>query len=142
NSRRQRYRAVKRDPIRNSAAFPSGSFDNLSAFHYQRYRRRKADICRAIINLFGRLFASFQLRFFIQDRVQQRTMHLDLSVVADKSQLAKLVQEKARPGSSRSDHLRQGCLIDRSIDWRWLSTFSEIGQQKKKAREPFLARIE
>ena len=68
-------------------------------------------------------------------------MHLDISVVANQAQLTKLVQEKAHPGSRRSDHLRQGCLIDRSIDWRWLSIFSEIGQQKEKARESLLARI-
>jgi hypothetical protein len=60
-------------------------------------------------------------------------MHFDLSVVADQSQLTKFVQEKAHPGSGRSDHFRQSCLTDRSIDWRWLSIFSEIGQQKKKA---------
>jgi hypothetical protein len=33
-------------------------------------------------------------------------------------------------------------LIDRSIDWRGLFIFAEIRQQKKKTREPLLARIE
>jgi hypothetical protein len=91
------------------------------------------------IGLLGRLVSSFQLRFFIQDGVQQRTVHLDLAVVADQSQLAKFVQEIAHPGPGGSDHLRQGCLIDRTIDRRWLSIFPEIGQQKKKTCEPVLA---
>ena len=51
-------------------------------------------------------------RFFVQDCVQQSAVHLDLSVVANQSQLAKFVQEKAHPGPGHSDHLRQGCLID------------------------------
>jgi len=63
-------------------------------------------------------------------------MHLDLSVVADQSQLAKFVQEKAHAGSGRSDHLRQRCLIDRSVDGCWPSIFSEIGEQKQKACTP------
>jgi hypothetical protein len=69
-------------------------------------------------------------------------MHLDLSVVADQSQLAKFVQEKAHAGSGRSDHLRQRCLIDRSVDGCRPSIFPEIGEQKQKACEPLLTRIE
>src|SRR5581483_734965 len=94
------------------------------------------------VALFVRLFVSLQLRLFVQDCVQQGTMHLDLSVVADQSELAKFVQEKTHAGSGRPYHLRQGCLIDRSLDGCWLAVFSEVGQQKKKACQPFLTRIE
>jgi hypothetical protein len=65
-------------------------------------------------------------------------VYLEPSVVTDQSQLAKFIQEKAHPGSGRADHFCQSRLIDRGIDGRWLSIFSEIGKQKKKTREPFL----
>ena len=59
------------------------------------------------------------------------------SVVADQSQLAKFVQEKAHPGSGRSDHLRQGSLIDRSIDWDWLSIFSKLADHGRRRASRF-----
>jgi hypothetical protein len=58
------------------------------------------------------------------------------------SSLRNFVQEKAQAGSGRSDHLRQSRLIDRGIDGCWPSIFSEIGEQKQKACEPLLSRIE
>jgi hypothetical protein len=62
-------------------------------------------------------------------------MH-DLAIVADQSELAKFVQEIAHSQSSGADHLRQGCLTDRSIDWHWLSVFAEVGQQEKAYSRP------
>jgi hypothetical protein len=61
-------------------------------------------------------------------------VYLEPSVVADQSQLAKFIQEKAHPGSGRADHFRQGRLIDRGIDGRWPSILAESKRRRRASR--------
>jgi hypothetical protein len=68
------------------------------------------------VNTLGAAFIQFKLRLVMQDRAQQRTMHLDVSIVVDESKFAKLVHEMADPGSGGADHLRQRFLTDAWTD--------------------------
>src|ERR1700744_2797515 len=65
--------------------------------------------CPAAILL---LVILFQFGFVMQDRGQQRTVDLDVAVVTDQPELAKLVHEETDAGSRRADHLRQRFLAD------------------------------
>ena len=55
---------------------------------------------------------ALDLGLFMQNSVQQRTVNLYLSVVADQSKFAELVHEIAHPRSGRSNHLCQRFLAD------------------------------
>ena len=48
----------------------------------------------------------------MQNGTQKRIVDLDMSVVADEAQLAKLVHEVADAGSRGADHLGQRLLTD------------------------------
>jgi hypothetical protein len=69
-------------------------------------------------------------------------MNLDLTVIGNKAELAKLVHEKADSGACGADHFRQGLLADMGRDRLRRAFLSEICQEKEKAREPLLAGIE
>src|ERR1700748_581121 len=61
-------------------------------------------------------FVSLYLRLVIQDRVQERTMNLDLSVIGNEAELAKLVHEKADTGAGCPDHFCERLLADLRLD--------------------------
>jgi hypothetical protein len=69
-------------------------------------------------------------------------MNLDLSVIGDEAELAKLVHEKADTGAGCPDHLGERLLANLRCDGLWGAIFSEICQKQEKTREPFLAGIE
>ncbi len=69
-------------------------------------------------------------------------MNLDLSVVGDETEFAKLVHEKADTGAGRPDHLGERFLTNLRRDGLWGAIFSEIGQKQQKTREPSLTGIE
>ena len=69
-------------------------------------------------------------------------MNLDLPVIGNEAELAKLVHEKADAGACCTDHLRQRLLADMCRDRLWSAFLSEICQKKEEAREPLLAGIE
>src|ERR1700758_160424 len=74
------------------------------------------------------------LRFVIQDCVQERIMNLNLAVIGNEAELAKLVHKKADTGARGSDHFCQGLLADMGRD-RLRGTFlAEICQKQEKAR--------
>src|SRR6201986_2133966 len=82
------------------------------------------------------------LRLVIQDCAQERIMNLDLTVIGNEAELAKLVHEKADSGACGADHFRQGLLADMGRDRLWGTFLSEICKKQEKAREPLLAGIE
>jgi hypothetical protein len=51
-----------------------------------------------------------------QNRTQQRVVNLDVSIVADQSELAKLIHEMTDAGSGGADHLRQRFLTNVRTD--------------------------
>jgi hypothetical protein len=75
----------------------------------------------------------------MQYGVQQRIVNFYLSIVANESQLAEFVHEEAHPGSGRSNHLCQCFLTDIQQNGLRCAFFSEMREQKKKARETLLA---
>src|ERR1700737_1157945 len=88
------------------------------------------------------LVALSQQRLLMQNRAQQRIVDLDMPVVADEAQFAKLVHEMAGSGSSGADHLLERFLADVRI-YRLRGSFhSEIREQQQHAPKPPLARIE
>src|ERR1700737_3723677 len=88
------------------------------------------------------LVALSQQRLLMQNRAQQRSVDLDMPVVADEAQFAKLVHEMADSGSSGADHLPQRFLTDVGIYLRRAAFLSEMGEQQEQPRKPPLARIE
>ena len=62
------------------------------------------------------LWVALDLGFVVQNGVQQRAIDLDLSVVVDQAELAKLVHKETDAGSGRSDHLGQRFLADVRAD--------------------------
>jgi hypothetical protein len=69
-------------------------------------------------------------------------VNFDVSVVADKPQLAKLVHEVANPGSRGPNHFRQGCLTDIRIDRLRTAFLAKICEQQEKSCKPPFTRIE
>ena len=69
-------------------------------------------------------------------------MNLDLPVIGNEAELAKLVHEKTDAGACCTDHLRQRLLADMCCDGLWGAFLSEICQKKEQAREPLFAGIE
>jgi len=69
-------------------------------------------------------------------------VNFDVSVVADKPQLAKLIHEVANPGSRGPNHFRQGCLTDIRIDRLRAAFLAKICQQQEKSCKPPFTRIE
>src|SRR5882757_9113971 len=77
------------------------------------------------------LSMSLNLRLVVQHCAQQRSMHFDLSVVADETQLAELVHEKTDPRAGGADHLRQCFLADIRLDQLRAARLAEIRQQQQ-----------
>ena len=69
-------------------------------------------------------------------------MNLDIPVVADEAQLAKLVHEVADSGSGGAYHFRQCFLTDVGADRLRTAFLAEIREQQKQPRKPPLTRIE
>ena len=69
-------------------------------------------------------------------------MNLDLAVIANEAELAKLVHEKADPGAGCPDHLGERLLADLRRDRLRGAILSEICQEQQKTRKPLLAGIE
>jgi hypothetical protein len=61
-------------------------------------------------------------------------MNLDLALIGDEAELAKLVHEKADTGAGCADHFRQGLLADMGRDRLRGAFFSEICQKQEEAR--------
>jgi hypothetical protein len=78
----------------------------------------------------------------VQHSAQERSVDFDFSIVADEPELAEPVHEKTDAGSRGADHVRQRFLIDIWTDRLRAAFLSEMREQKEKAREPLLARIE
>jgi len=78
----------------------------------------------------------------VQDYIQQRAVNFQVAVVADESQLAKLVHEKADSGASDADQLRQRLLTHHRNYCLGHAFLAEICKQEKDPRQPFLARVE
>src|SRR5664279_3210205 len=68
-------------------------------------------------------------------------MDFYFSVIADESQFAEFVHEKADAGSGGSDHFCQCFLTDIHQNRLRAAFLSEMREQKEKARESLLARI-
>jgi hypothetical protein len=79
------------------------------------------------------------LGLVVQNGAQKRIVDFNFSVVVDEPQFAEFVHEETDAGSGGADHLCQGFLADIRIDWAFLS---EMREQKEKAREALLARVE
>jgi hypothetical protein len=69
-------------------------------------------------------------------------MDFNSSVVADESQFAEFVHKKTDAGSGGADHRCQCLLADTWIDRLRTAFLSEMREQKEKACETLLARIE
>ena len=69
-------------------------------------------------------------------------MNLDLAVIANEAELAKLVHEKADARTRGANHFCKSLLADVGHDGLWSAFFGKIRQKQEKAREPLLARIE
>ena len=77
----------------------------------------------------------------VQDHIQQRAMDAQTAVVFDEAELAEFVHEKAHPRAGSADHFGQGFLADLGYHRLRLTLLPEVGQQQKKARQAFFARI-
>ena len=78
----------------------------------------------------------------MQHCIQKRIVNFYVPIVADETQLAKLVHEMADPGSRGAYHLRQRLLTDVQCDRLWVAFLAEVREQQEQPREPPLARIE
>ena len=65
-----------------------------------------------------------------------------MAVVADQSQLSKLVHEMADPRSGGADHFGQCFLADIRADPLWLAVLAEIREQQQQPGKSPLALIE
>jgi hypothetical protein len=77
-----------------------------------------------------------------QDHVKQRFMHLNATVIAYKSKLAKAVHEEAHSGTGCADHICQRLLRDRrDVGFRF-TLLAEFRHQQKYPRQSFFTGIE
>ena len=51
--------------------------------------------------------SAVDVRFLVQNDIQQRTVDFDLTVVVNQAQFSKFVHKKAYPGARRTDHIRE-----------------------------------
>jgi hypothetical protein len=56
--------------------------------------------------------SAFDVRFFVQNNIQQGAVDFDVAVVVNQAQSSKLVHEKAHARSRRADHFRERLLAD------------------------------
>jgi hypothetical protein len=78
----------------------------------------------------------------VENDIEQRTVHLETTVVVDESQLPEAVHEEADSGARRADHLREGFLTDLR-DYGFRNAFlAEMSQQQQNARKSLFAGVE
>lgn len=78
----------------------------------------------------------------MQNRTQQRIVDLNVPIIADEAQPAKLVHEIADPGSGGPDHLSQCFLTDARADRLRAAFLAEVREQQQQPSKPPLTRIE
>jgi hypothetical protein len=71
----------------------------------------------------------------MQDRTQQRIVDLNVPIIADEAQPAKLVHEIADPGSRGPDHFSQCFLTDVHADRLRAAFLAEIREQQQQPRQ-------
>src|ERR1700736_2459566 len=69
-------------------------------------------------------------------------MNFYRSVIADETELTKLVHEMTDPRPSGADHFSQGCLTDLDVDRLGVAFLAEIREQQQQARQALFTRIE
>ena len=62
--------------------------------------------------------SAVDVRFFVQNDIEQRGVDFDLAVVVNQTQFSKFVHKKAHAGARRADHLRERLLADLGDDER------------------------
>src|ERR1700730_5225129 len=84
--------------------------------------------------------SAVDVRFIMQNDIQQRAVDFQVAVVVNQAQLSKLVHEKAHARSRRTDHLRQCLLADLRHDWLGPTFLAKIrqGTAMKFPRRRFL----
>jgi hypothetical protein len=90
----------------------------------------------------GQRRSGLDFRPFVQNRIQQRPVNFDMTVVVDVAQLAEFVHEEADAGARRADHLGECFLTDLRDHWLRVAVFAEIREEKKHPGQPLLAGIE
>src|SRR5947209_16391176 len=73
---------------------------------------------------------------------QQRIVDLEVAVIVDEAQLPELVHEGVYPGPGRADNFRQRLLADLRGDRLRRAFLAEVGEEKERAGQTLLARIE
>jgi hypothetical protein len=61
--------------------------------------------------------SAVDVRFLVQNDIEQRGVDFDLAVVVNQAQFSKFVHKKAYAGARRTDHLRERLLADLGDDW-------------------------
>jgi hypothetical protein len=78
----------------------------------------------------------------VENDIQQRTVHLETTVVVDESQFPEPVHEEANSRARRADHLGEGFLTDLR-DYSFRNAFlAEMSQQQQNARKSLFAGVE
>jgi hypothetical protein len=73
----------------------------------------------------------------MQHCIQKRIVNFYVPIVADETQLAKLVHEMADPGSRGAYHLRQRLLTDVQCDRLWVAFLAEVRSPRRPGRASF-----
>jgi hypothetical protein len=74
------------------------------------------------------------LRFIVENHVQQGTVDFNVAVVINETQFPKLVHEKTHARACRANHLRQCLLADFRNDRLGPTFFAKIRQEQKDPR--------
>jgi hypothetical protein len=74
------------------------------------------------------------LRFIVENHVQQGTVDFNVAVVVNETQFPKLVHEKTHARACRADHFRQCLLADFRNDRLGPTFFAKIRQEQKDPR--------
>ena len=77
-----------------------------------------------------------------QDRIQQRLVNLDASVVLDKPELPKSIHEETNAGARGADHLRQSLLRDLGNVLFRLSWLTEFRHQQQNPGQTLFTGVE
>src|ERR1700722_14092834 len=78
----------------------------------------------------------------VQNHIQQRLVHLDATVIFDKTELAKAIHEETDPGSSGSDHFSQSFLRYLGDQSLRIARLAKLRHQEKNARQALFAGVE
>ena len=77
------------------------------------------------------------LRFIVQNHVQQGTVDFNVAVVVNETQFPKLVHEKTHARACRSDHFRQCLLADFRNDRLGPTFFAKIRRSRRTRASRF-----